>query len=71
MPSLRSGLPTVKPFMPGSTARILDQLSVPADSRSFAAFDREMVSGTALPAPQGVFPRFVDPAQESKRGAAS
>jgi methionyl-tRNA synthetase len=50
-----------QPFMPDATARILDQLAVPADSRSFAAFDREMVSGTALPAPQGVFPRYVDP----------
>jgi methionyl-tRNA synthetase len=51
-----------QPFMPGSTSRILDQLAVPADGRHFAAFDREMVSGTALPAPQGVFPRYVDPA---------
>ena len=51
----------VQPFMPGSTARILDQLSVPADRRDFAAFDREMVGGTVLPPPQGVFPRYVDP----------
>jgi len=51
-----------QPFMPDATARILDQLAVTADSRDFAAFDREMASGTALPAPQGVFPRYVDPA---------
>jgi methionyl-tRNA synthetase len=51
----------VQPFMPDSTARILDQLAVPAEGRVFAAFDSELVPGTALPAPQGVFPRFVEP----------
>jgi len=50
----------VQPFMPGSTARILDQLAVPADNRSFAAFEREIQSGTPLPKPEGVFPRFVE-----------
>jgi methionyl-tRNA synthetase len=60
----------VQPFMPTSTAKILDQLAVPADSRSFAAFDRTLASGTALPAPQGVFPRFVDPDAPAKPVAA-
>ena len=50
----------VQPFMPDSTARILDQLAVPADGRTFAAFERELASGIALPKPQGVFPRFVE-----------
>ena len=50
----------VQPFMPDSTARILDQLAVPAEGRVFAAFDNELVPGTALPKPQGVFPRFVE-----------
>jgi methionyl-tRNA synthetase len=50
----------VQPFMPDSTAKILDQLAVPADGRTFAAFERELASGTALPKPQGVFPRFVE-----------
>ncbi len=50
----------VQPFMPDSAARILDQLAVPADQRTFAAFDRELAPGTALPKPQGVFPRFVE-----------
>jgi methionyl-tRNA synthetase len=39
----------LQPFMPDSMARMLDQLGVPAD-------------GIALPAPQGVFPRYVEPA---------
>jgi methionyl-tRNA synthetase len=51
----------VQPFMPESTAKILDQLSVPADARAFAAFDSELQSGTGLPKPQGVFPRYVEP----------
>lgn len=52
----------VQPFMPASTGKILDQLAVPAEARTFAAFDRELASGTQLPKPQGVFPRFVEPA---------
>jgi methionyl-tRNA synthetase len=52
----------VQPFMPDSTGKILDQLAVPAEARTFASFDRELVPGTTLPKPQGVFPRFVEPA---------
>ncbi len=50
----------VQPFMPDSAAKILDQLAVPAEGRAFASFDRELTSGTVLPKPQGVFPRFVE-----------
>src|SRR6185436_4626393 len=53
----------VQPFMPDSAAKILDQLAVAEGDRTFAGFDKELVSGTALPAPQGVFPRFVVPAK--------
>ena len=35
----------VQPFMPNSTGKILDQLAVPAEARTFAAFDRELVAG--------------------------
>lgn len=51
----------VQPAMPGNAGRLLDQLAVPADARDFAAFDRPLVPGTPLPAPEGVFPRWVDP----------
>jgi len=51
----------VQPFMPDSTAKILDQLGVPSEARTFASFDKELVSGTSLPKPQGVFPRYVEP----------
>jgi methionyl-tRNA synthetase len=36
---------------------------VPAGERAFAAFDRALVPGTVLPKPQGIFPRFVEPAK--------
>ncbi|MBL8675122.1 MAG: methionine--tRNA ligase [Rhodospirillales bacterium] len=51
-----------QPFMPTSTGRILDQLAVPTDRRGFDAYGDELAPGAPLPAPQGVFPRFVDPA---------
>ena len=51
----------VQPFMPASTAKILDQLGVAQADRAFAAFDTELVPGTGLPKPQGVFPRYVEP----------
>ena len=54
----------VQPVTPGAAGRMLDQLAVAADAR---AFDRlgpagALVPGTALPAPQPVFPRFVEAA---------
>ena len=57
------GLAT-QPFMPTSSGKVLDQLAVPADARAYDRFApaHALVSGTALPTPSGVFPRFVDPA---------
>jgi methionyl-tRNA synthetase len=54
----------VQPAMPDSAAKLLDQLAVGADGRSFGAFDARLVPGTALPPPQGVFPRWVEPAED-------
>ncbi|HLN25597.1 MAG TPA: methionine--tRNA ligase [Patescibacteria group bacterium] len=51
----------LQPVMPDSMARMLDQLAVPADQRSFASYGERLVPGTPLPKPEGVFPRFVDP----------
>jgi methionyl-tRNA synthetase len=48
----------LQPFMPSSMSRLLDQLAVPADARSFAAFDAALQPGTPLPPPAGVFPRY-------------
>lgn len=51
-----------QPYMPEAAARLLDQLAIPADMRTFASLDHRLVSSTALPAPQPIFPRFVDEA---------
>ncbi|TGQ47735.1 MULTISPECIES: methionine--tRNA ligase [unclassified Mesorhizobium] len=52
-----------QPVVPTSAAKLLDLLAVPADSRDFAhvAESHAMVSGTELPTPQPVFPRYVEP----------
>ncbi len=49
-----------QPYVPASAAKLLDLLAVPADQRSFADLDKRLVSGTSLPAPQPIFPRFVE-----------
>ena len=36
---------------------MLDQLGVSADKRNFAALDDQLMPGTPLPKPAGVFPR--------------
>jgi methionyl-tRNA synthetase len=52
----------LQPVMPASMAKMLDQLGVPADARDFAALATPLSDGVALPPPQGVFPRYVEPA---------
>ncbi|MDT7934716.1 MAG: methionine--tRNA ligase [Sphingomonadaceae bacterium] len=49
------------PACPSSAARLLDQLGVAAARRSFEALDIGVAAGTALPTPQGVFPRVNAP----------
>lgn len=50
--------------MPESCAKMLDSLGVPADARSFATITERIKPGTVLPAPVGVFPRYVEPKTE-------
>jgi len=52
----------LQPFMPGSMARMLDQLGVPPSARNLSALAAPLPSGTPLPPPQAVFPRFAEPA---------
>ncbi|MEK0081954.1 methionine--tRNA ligase [Benzoatithermus flavus] len=55
-----------QPFMPGASAKLLDLLAVPVADRAFTALGPEgakLVPGTVLPAPSGVFPRYVEPAE--------
>jgi methionyl-tRNA synthetase len=51
-----------QPFMPDASARILDQLSVSDDKRSFSSIENRdvLISGTEVPKPEGVFPRYVE-----------
>ncbi len=51
----------LQPFMPDSAARMLDQLAVPVDARTFAycGVRGQLVSGVQLPKPEGIFPRYV------------
>jgi methionyl-tRNA synthetase len=53
----------IQPFMPDAMSKLLDQLAVPAQDRNFAALTQAhaLRPGTPLPAPQGVFPRYVEP----------
>ncbi|MGX1788899.1 methionine--tRNA ligase [Bosea sp. NPDC055332] len=52
-----------QPVMPQAMAKLLDLLAVPAEARNFAALGEagRLTSGTALPAPSAVFPRYVEP----------
>ena len=52
----------LQPFMPDSMSAMLDQLGVPKDQRDFTALNSEasLKAGTPLPAPSGIFPRFVE-----------
>ncbi len=57
---LRPIATVLQPFMPDSMAKMLDQLGVPVDQRSMAALGTPLPGGISLPAPQGVFPRWVE-----------
>ena len=57
----------LQPFMPDAAARMLDQLAVSPEHRSFAFLgpSHALVAGTALPAPKAVFPRYVEETTEA------
>jgi methionyl-tRNA synthetase len=48
-----------QPIVPEASARILDQLAIPADQRAFEHLPNGLVPNTLLPTPEGVFPRWV------------
>jgi methionyl-tRNA synthetase len=59
------------PVMPASADKLLDSLDVPASERNFAALGgaKRLAAGTSLPAPVGVFPRYIEP-KEPETGPA-
>jgi methionyl-tRNA synthetase len=52
-----------QPVMPESMGKLLDSLGIPQAERQFVALGgaKRIAAGTALPAPVGVFPRYVEP----------
>ena len=62
--TLRIVATLLQPFMPTSMAAMLDQLGVPIHARTIAALDAPLADGIHLPAPRGVFPRYVEPAAD-------
>ncbi|MBF0248405.1 MAG: methionine--tRNA ligase [Alphaproteobacteria bacterium] len=56
----------LQPFMPGSMSKMLDFLEISTEHRTFdfIGYAHALEPGRALPAPQGVFPRFVEDEKE-------
>jgi methionyl-tRNA synthetase len=52
-----------QPVMPAASAKLLDSLGIPEAERGFAALGGKtrIAPGTTLPAPQAVFPRYIEP----------
>jgi methionyl-tRNA synthetase len=52
-----------QPAMPQASEKLLDSLGIPPDERVFAALGdaARIAPGTQLPAPQAVFPRYIEP----------
>ena len=50
----------MQPYVPDSAARMLDQLAVPPTQRTFVCLspNHALRPGTALPKPEGIFPRY-------------
>ncbi|EFL90264.1 methionine--tRNA ligase [Ahrensia sp. R2A130] len=54
----------VQAFLPESAEKLLDQLKIPEDQRDFAYLggDNRLDTATVIEKPEGVFPRYVEPA---------
>jgi methionyl-tRNA synthetase len=52
-----------QPFVPEAAGKLLDLLAVPAEGRAIAAVGsaHRLAPGAALPQPQPIFPRFLEP----------
>jgi methionyl-tRNA synthetase len=61
----------IRPVVPNSADRLLDQMGIPADERDYAAladagwFERLVATGFRLAQPVGVFPRLELPAEDA------
>ena len=52
-----------QPVMPEASSKMLDMLGIPSDQRDFAVLGgaTRIKAGTVLPAPTGIFPRYIEP----------
>jgi methionyl-tRNA synthetase len=50
----------IQPYVPQSATKLLDTLSIPGGNRDFSTIGKRLVSGTTLPQPTAIFPRFVE-----------
>lgn len=59
-----------QPFMPSSAGKMLDLLAARPDARDFASLGQagRLKAGTVLPAPEPVFPRYVEQEAGAPRG---
>jgi methionyl-tRNA synthetase len=66
MEVLRYSAILYQPLIPDSANKILDQLTVPQDERSFAYLEDayRIKGGAPMPKPEGVFPRIDVPTEE-------
>jgi methionyl-tRNA synthetase len=64
--SLRVVATVLQPVMPGSMGRMLDQLGVPLDQRLLASLAQKLAADMPLPAPEGIFPKWVEDAGEKR-----
>jgi methionyl-tRNA synthetase len=67
MEVLRYAAILYQPLIPGSANKILDQLTVPADERTFAHLDNDSYRiklGSPIAKPEGIFPRIELPTEE-------
>ena len=66
---LRNVAIMTQPFIPAASAKLLDLLGIAEDARTFAhaGAQHRLASGTPLPAPSPIFPRYV----EAEQGGAT
>ncbi|MDP4594913.1 MAG: methionine--tRNA ligase [Beijerinckiaceae bacterium] len=59
-----------QPAIPAAANTLLDLVGAPADARTFAHASAQfaVTTGSALPAPQPVFPRYVEPVADKEQG---
>ena len=50
----------IQPYVPSSAGKLLDLLNISEGDRKFENLNDRLVSGTALPPPAPIFPRFVE-----------